>query len=252
MFTTILLSIIKLFSHIDIKNVGTDIKVWTENDIVARDVSSGCTFSKIDFDDLESADIKKDGLIINLKLKHKVRHTFLPIDRCCRRNGRKLSYNNFDNIMRIPCNLSANDFLHDYVESREPVILMGCQEGWKAKNWTFGNLLGRYVSKWPISYYHDETDNCFAGDLEGPKIYNLMKYKVNVKSVTQLPKSMRIQLDESQREYLKLDLLDEYDYPAPFPKDQFEELNIMVDQAYIMFSTSKTGNYNTINQLLRF
>ena len=218
-------------------------KTWTENGIVARDIESGRAFSKIDFDDLESTDDsmgnQKNGIIINLKLKHKVSHTFLAIDRCCRRNGRKLSYDNFDNILRIPCNISATDFLNDYVERREPVMLMGCQEGWKAKNWTFGNLLGRYVSKWPFSYYHDETDNCFAGDLEGPKIYRLMKNKVNVKSFTHLSKSMRYQLDESQREYLKLDLLDEYNFPTPFPKDQFEELNVTSDQAYIMFSTPK-------------
>ena len=126
---------------------------------------------------------------------------------------------------------------------------MGCQEGWKAKNWTFGNLLGRYVSKWPFSYYHDETDNCFAGDLEGPRIYHLMKEKVKIKSFTHLPKSKRDQLDESQREYLKLDLMDEYDFPTPFPKDQFEELNIPSDQAYIMFSTAKTGDYCTLNTI---
>ena len=223
-------------------------KTWTENGIVARDVESGRTFSKLDFDDLESADItignRKKGIVVNLELKNKVSHTFQPIDRCCKKNGRKLLYDNVDNIVRISCNISAKDFLHDYVERREPVLLLGCQEGWKAKHWTFGNLLGRYVSKWPFSYYHDETDNCFAGDLEGPKIYHLMKNKVNIKSFLHLPKSQRYQLDKSQREFLKLDLLNEYDFPTPFPKDQFEELNVTSDQAYIMFSTAKTGFLN--------
>ena len=45
---------------------------------------------------------------------------------------------------------------------------------------------------------------------------------------------------------MKLDLLDEYTNPAPFPKDEFDELDIPSDQAYIMFSSSKTGTYSMI------
>ena len=41
--------------------------------------------------------------------------------------------------------------------------------------------------------------------------------------------------------HLKLDLLDEYQSPIPFPNDEFKELDIPNDQAYIMFSTAKTG-----------
>lgn len=41
---------------------------------------------------------------------------------------------------------------------------------------------------------------------------------------------------------LKLDLLEEYANPAPFPNDEFDELEIPSNQAYIMFSTSKTGD----------
>ena len=44
------------------------------------------------------------------------------------------------------------------------------------------------------------------------------------------------------RSDLKLDLLDQYNYPDPFPNNKFDELKIPIDQAYVMFSTSKTGN----------
>ena len=40
---------------------------------------------------------------------------------------------------------------------------------------------------------------------------------------------------------MKLDLLDEYKTPPPFPKDEFKSLDIPTNQAYIMFSTAKTG-----------
>ena len=68
-----------------------------------------------------------------------------------------------------------------------------------------------------------------------------MKNKIFIKSMTHLPKSKKNKLDRNEREHLKLDLLDEYDYPSPFPKDQFDQLNITSDQAYFMFSTAETG-----------
>ena len=42
---------------------------------------------------------------------------------------------------------------------------------------------------------------------------------------------------------MKLDLFDEYQTPYPFPNDEFKELDIPNDQAYVMFSTAKTGTF---------
>ena len=213
--------------------------------IAAGDLRSGKTYSQIDFADLEEIEadmgIGKGGMIFNLDLKERIRHTFPPIDRCCHVNGRILKFDNIDDIDRIQCNITSNDFKNDYVDKRKPVILNGCQESWKARNWTFGNLLGRYVSKWPMSYYFNEKEDCFAGYLDGPKIFRMMRNGAFVKSMTHLPKSKLEQLNESEKEYLKLDLLNEYNFPQPFPKDVFEEMNIENDQAYIMFSTRETG-----------
>jgi hypothetical protein len=40
----------------------------------------------------------------------------------------------------------------------------------------------------------------------------------------------------------KLDLLDEYQNPVPFPKDKFIELGLPSNQYYVMFSSVMTGN----------
>ena len=44
-----------------------------------------------------------------------------------------------------------------------------------------------------------------------------------------------------KQEY-KLDLLDEYQNPVPFPEDKFIELGLPSDQFYVMFSSAMTGN----------
>ena len=41
--------------------------------------------------------------------------------------------------------------------------------------------------------------------------------------------------------YLKLDLLEEYSYPEPLPKDIFGDLHADSDQAYVMLATPGTG-----------
>ena len=123
-----------------------DLEDWTRYGVVAKDISSGKTFSRIDFDDFESSNFaaknQEQSIIINLRLKEKVRHTFPTIDRCCRLDGRILKYDHFDNMIRMPCNISSEDFQRDYIDKREPVILTGCQENWKAKKWTFRGILG--------------------------------------------------------------------------------------------------------------
>lgn len=42
-------------------------------------------------------------------------------------------------------------------------------------------------------------------------------------------------------DYHLVDLLDEYDFPAPFPEDMFDVLDFQTDQAYLMLATTKSG-----------
>ena len=158
---------------------------------MAHEEPSGRSFLSIDFNEFESTQLEEQKIVIKLKLTDRI-HAFHPkIDRCCKFNGRKLKYDNIDNIERVSCDISRPIFYKKFVSKRRAVLLTGCQNDWKAKNWTFGNLLGRYLSKWAISYYHQESDDCYTGYAEGPKIFHMMKNKTNVKSITRIKKSLR-------------------------------------------------------------
>ena len=116
----------------------------TELDIVAFQPHLGISFSKIDFEDFLVSNNSADVMILNLNLKNMIDHTFPKIDRCCKLNNRKVEYDYIDNMKRIDCHISKDIFTAKYVNQRQAVILKGCQTEWKAKNWTFENLLNRY------------------------------------------------------------------------------------------------------------
>ena len=44
-----------------------------------------------------------------------------------------------------------------------------------------------------------------------------------------------------QKSYSKGSLLDDYSFPAPFPKDLFDSFNIKSDEAYIFIGSNGTG-----------
>ena len=183
--------------QIDHGNVlATNIDEMKTFEITATDTASGTAYSVIDFDDFQDSVDDTDIILINLNEVQNIQHTFPTIDRCCKTNGRMIKYDKIDNVQRIHCNISKNEFKRDYTNKRKIVILTGCQEKWKAKNWTFGNILGRYMSKWPLTWYHSQKDDCYAGYLNGPTIYHMMKDKVNIKSMTQLSKSLKNDLNQ--------------------------------------------------------
>ncbi len=47
-------------------------------------------------------------------------------------------------FFRISWEINPDDFLENYMNKREPVILLGCQKNWPAQNWTFRNILDRF------------------------------------------------------------------------------------------------------------
>ena len=164
---------------------------WETQSIVAHEEPSGRAFLSIDFNELEPTHLEGQKLVIKLKLTDRIYDFHPKTNRCCKFNGRKLKYDNIDNMERVSCNISRKIFHKKFVSKRKAVLLTGCQNGWKAKDWTFGNLLGRYLSKWAISYYHQESDDCYTGYVEGPKIFHMMKNKTKVKSITRIRKSLR-------------------------------------------------------------
>ena len=171
---------------------------WTELGIVAQEKPSGKLYSRIDFADFQTTEHEYDSIVLNLNLKKKIKHTFPPIDRCCKHKEKTLRYDFIDNIDRIRCDMSKADFKEKYIDKRKSVLLTGCQEDWKARNWTVHNLLTPYSSSWPVTWYHSKNEDCYGGHLHGQTVLHLLKNKVNLKSITQLKKSLNGRL-QSER-----------------------------------------------------
>ena len=151
-------------------------------------------------------------------------------------------------IERISCNVSEQEFKSKYIDKRKPVILQGCQKDWKAKDWTIENLLQRYDSEWATQFCKDDKNDCRSGHLHGKSIQNLIDNRYRLKVFDKLLKSYRGWVVANST-IGKVDMLDEYAFPDPLPKDMFENIFVETDQAYIMLSTNQTGNNLYIKKL---
>ena len=164
---------------------------------VARHLGTTQTYSKIDFSDFKTSNHPNDKIMINLQLKNKISHTFPMIDRCCKPNGKTLKFDGVDNMDRIFCNITKEDFKKDYIDRRKPVILLGCQENWKAKHWSFKGLIDRFEDmKWPASYYFKEKGSCLAKKLDKNQLLNLMNNKAKMKMFARIPKYLKGKMNE--------------------------------------------------------
>ena len=172
----------------------------TELDIVAFQPQLGIAFSKIDFEDFIFSNNSADILILNLNLQNMIGHTFPKIDRCCKLNNRKIEYDGIDNMKRIDCNISKEEFTAKYVNKRETIMMKGCQTKWTAKNWTIENLLNRYNNislddntlyhfPWELLYQENIDGSFKEGKFTSSKVKDLIKAGFFVKIVQKLPKN---------------------------------------------------------------
>ena len=122
---------------------GLNIEELSRFGIVAKETLAQKFYTLLDFADFEESNDLNESIVINLELPTQIKHRFPTVDRCCKSRGQKIRFDNIDNMERISCDISKDEFKRDYADRRKSVILLGCQNNWKAKNWTFGNLLSR-------------------------------------------------------------------------------------------------------------
>ena len=164
---------------------------------VARHLGTNQTFSKVDFYDFKSSSNPDDKIMINLQMKNKIYHTFPKIDRCCKPKGNILKFDGIDNMDRIFCNITKANFKKDYIDRRKPVVLLGCQEDWKAKHWSFKGLINRFSDmKWPGSFYFKEKGSCLAKKNDKDQILRLLNNKAKMKIFARIPKYLKGKLNE--------------------------------------------------------
>ena len=68
------------------------------NGIVAIDKRTNFSYISLDFADLEISSERKDSVIINLSMKHKLHHTLPAINRCCKSSYAKISFDGIDDL----------------------------------------------------------------------------------------------------------------------------------------------------------
>ena len=117
---------------------------WKNNSITGIQPKQMLVYSKIDFADFILSNESDDTIVLNIENTHNIHHTFPKIDRCCKMIEKSVKYDGIDNMERINCDISQTEFTEMYVNKREAIMMVGCQESWKAKNWTIENLLNRY------------------------------------------------------------------------------------------------------------
>ena len=209
-------------------------------------------YSKIDFGDFVTSNDIEDTIIINLHLDHMIEHTFPKIDRCCSLKDKKINFDGVDNMERIDCSIDQEEFTKKYVDTREAIIMSGCQTEWKATNWTIGNILDRYDNttingktkffSWNISWYKDPTRPKKIDNFKASEVKDMIKSGFFVKIFQQLPKDLKGWVDQKRKvEIHGYDLLDEYSFPKPMPEDKFHEYHYDTSQAYLMLATAGTG-----------
>ena len=175
---------------------------FTELDIVAFQPQLGIAFSKIDFEDFVVSNNSADVMILNLNLKNMIDHTFPKIDRCCKLKNRRIEFDGIDNMKRIDCDASKEEFTSKYVNQREAIIMKGCQTKWKAKNWTTENILNRYnnISLDDDTLYHFPWEPLYQETIDGSfkektftssQVKDLINAGFLVKIVQQLPKRLK-------------------------------------------------------------
>ena len=113
-----------------------------------KNISIKTELEEIDFANISFLDENEANFIVlkirNIK-KGKIRHSPIKIDRCCKRLNsqntilKQISFIK-DNIPRISCNTDEKIFFENYIQKRVPVMMIGCQEGWPAKEWTFKGI----------------------------------------------------------------------------------------------------------------
>ena len=211
-------------------------------------------YSSIDFADFVLSNASGNNLILNLLESHKIFHTFPKIDRCCKLDGGIVEYDGIDNMERIQCNMSKNEFTRKYVNKREAVMMIGCQDKWKAKHWTIENLFHRYnyvkinqssisYTAWTTAFQQTHETKLYKNYCRSNEVRKLIDEGYLVKIFQNLKKSKK-GWTKGKIEYKQymIQLMKEYAFPKPMPEDVFPMYHIDQDHAYLILATAGTGN----------
>ena len=119
------------------------------NLIISKSNFVKAELKEVDFANITFHENESTNFIV-LKFRNtnaeKIYHTRKAVNRCCKKfNDEKATFQDYssfikDSIPRISCDTDKQFFFDNYVQKRVPVMMIGCQEGWPAKQWTFNGM----------------------------------------------------------------------------------------------------------------
>ena len=126
---------------------------------------------------------------------------------------------------------------------RQSVMMVGCQESWKAKHWTIDDLLDKYNDSliWETVYQKNVETEKIKENLPSYEVKKLINSGYFIKIFHKLPKNWLIKQAVENKELL-LELIEGYTLPKPMPECVFQKYHMEGHgERYLMLATGGTG-----------
>jgi len=169
-----------------------------------------------------SNDISKAKNVDENALKFVQEMIPFPYSSCCDRTEIPTvsDIKKVDTLERISCDITREDFIKKYEMKRKPVILVGCDQDWKArKSWTYKNLVHRFdnSSEWTADFGRGDQNEQVQWEEIGDAMVNKKNFFVFD------------QIDLPHQKILEKD----YEIPTPIQGNNiYKGLHNFPDEAY--------------------
>ena len=178
------------------------------------------------------------------------------IDTCCPAhkeiNSRKIMRSIKDTLERIPCNVSQDEFLQQYVQKRKAVMLTNCTADWVAqKKWTIQDLLDEKSGSLFWRGDINTLDRKFAlfkdnEEFSGKLLKAVMKSNGTIRVFDEKGHKKHTKARKNGRKLRtdKTHLFSDYSQPHPVPVDFYRNAGILTNYQWIILSQKNTGGEN--------
>ena len=165
------------------------------------------------------------------------------LDLCCPENREveEVREEVVDTLERVSCDMDSKEFLARFVTPKEPVVLVGCTEGWPAAgagaiSWTMESLLER-KGEWRTDWIERRAGGLLeawaAKDfLPGWRVSQILARNGTARVFHALARRSRGGEEP---------LFQDYTTPGPLPKDLYQAAGLGTDYQWLILSQAGTG-----------
>ena len=225
---------------------------------IKKDTKKGAKFPNENFIDVPEVTPSRE-VVIRLDKIPRIKCGLPKIDRCCKlRENQEIKFDGVDDFERASCDMSKAEFYDKFTRLRKPVLLLGCQKGWKSNDWTLENVLNRYDNSllWTLSFSlkgngsnnqsdksRNSTQRLISTYMTKDEIFKLLDSGTKVKIFEKLCNGECPFIDEDTEEWKqkRCGLLEDYEVPKPMGNDLIHSFHVETNQAYVILASKDTG-----------